>query len=137
MNEMTQIAGPGARSIAYIIDWHIKFLIAFIVLLLGQLVSGNVTDGVDYTIPLVLFIIYQPAVEIFMQGSSPGKKITNIKIVSQNDNPPSFVQLLIRNILRVVDCLPGVYSIGLITCMKTENARRLGDIMAGTKLVYT
>jgi hypothetical protein len=41
-----------------------------------------------------------------------------------------------RNLLRVVDALPGVYGVGLVSCMTDPCARRLGDVVAGTLVVY-
>ena len=40
-----------------------------------------------------------------------------------------------RNLLRVVDFLPVLYAIGLLSMLLTRQHRRLGDLLAGTLLV--
>jgi hypothetical protein len=49
---------------------------------------------------------------------------------------PSIGALLIRNVFRLVDSLPSLYAFGLMMTMFTKNAVRLGDIAAGTVLVF-
>ena len=44
--------------------------------------------------------------------------------------------LVVRNVFRLVDSLPSLYAVGLLTTMVTKNAVRIGDIAAGTVLVY-
>jgi hypothetical protein len=43
---------------------------------------------------------------------------------------------LIRNVLRVVDQLPGVYAVGIVTMLISPRSQRLGDLAAGTVVVH-
>jgi hypothetical protein len=43
---------------------------------------------------------------------------------------------LIRNVLRILDSLPIGYVIGLVATLLTEKSVRIGDIAAGTVLIY-
>jgi uncharacterized RDD family membrane protein YckC len=43
---------------------------------------------------------------------------------------------VVRNLLRVVDALPGVYGVGLACTLIDPHARRLGDIVAGTMVIH-
>jgi hypothetical protein len=46
------------------------------------------------------------------------------------------VAILIRNVFRLIDSLPAFYVIGLFTTMLTRDHVRVGDLAAGTVLVY-
>jgi hypothetical protein len=41
----------------------------------------------------------------------------------------------IRNVLRLVDILPGTYMVGIIAIVATKRNQRLGDLAAGTLVV--
>jgi hypothetical protein len=47
-----------------------------------------------------------------------------------------FHQILMRNLLRAVDSLPGAYLIGGVACLCTRHAQRLGDLAAGTVVIH-
>ncbi|HVY79791.1 MAG TPA: hypothetical protein VG994_02320, partial [Steroidobacteraceae bacterium] len=49
---------------------------------------------------------------------------------------PSIPAHLIRSVFRLVDSLPVFYGIGLVTAVATKNHVRIGDLAAGTLLVY-
>ena len=145
-----RIAGPGGRSYAFVIDWHIRVLLVLAWYILGALLlSGSliVTEGLDgalspgflfvVVIPsAALFFFYHPILEIVMQGRTPGKRIAGIRIVTQSGDVPGVGAILIRNVLRLVDSLPGVYVVGLTAAILTDQSVRIGDMAAGTLLVY-
>jgi uncharacterized RDD family membrane protein YckC len=143
------IAGPGARSYAFVIDWHIR-----IVLALGwfagmsyavfgglSLVENESVDSNSYVFLVVLptfalYFLYHPVLEIAMRGRTPGKRIAGVRIVTQEAQLPSVMAHLIRNVLRILDSLPIGYVIGLLATLLTEKSVRIGDIAAGTVLIY-
>ncbi|HCS42449.1 MAG TPA: hypothetical protein DIW52_06420, partial [Pseudomonas sp.] len=43
---------------------------------------------------------------------------------------------LLRNLLRFVDMLPFGYFLGAISCLQHPNFKRLGDLAAGTLVIY-
>ncbi len=143
-----KIAGPGGRSFAFVVDWHIRLLLslAWYVLgalaLVGTLSAEAVPDaGSSFVYVVVipataLFFLYHPVLEIVMQGRTPGKRMAGIRIVNQEGEVPSVGAILIRNVLRLVDSLPGVYAIGLAATVLTDQSVRIGDMAAGTLLVY-
>ncbi len=143
-----RIAGPGGRSFAFVVDWHIRLLLALAwyvlgaLLLIGTLSAEAVPDagsGFVYIVVLpatALFFLYHPVVELVMQGRTPGKRMAGIRIVNQAGEVPGPGAILIRNVLRLVDSLPGVYAIGLAATVLTDQSVRIGDMAAGTLLVY-
>lgn len=148
-----QIAGLGARSYAFIIDWHIRFLLAlawFALVLLFVDISNSLfenfkyfSDGGDSTLvlfavlpPMIIYFLYHPILEIVMQGRTPGKRIANIQILKEDGRIPSIGTHLIRNVFRLIDSLPGLYCIGIIVALNNKRHLRIGDLAAGTIEVY-
>lgn len=143
------VAGPGGRSYAFIIDWHIRLLIAIAWFLVASLLyTGSVSwfgvgDGAssEYLLLVALpatfiYFLYHPILEILMDGRTPGKRIAGIRIVTRDGQAPSIGAHLIRNVFRLVDSLPFGYLIGFTTTLVTEKNIRFGDLAAGTLLIY-
>jgi uncharacterized RDD family membrane protein YckC len=144
-----EIAGPGGRSYAFVIDWHIRLLAALAWFLVGGLaVAGGfniaeaaTTSPSTFVFVVVLpataiYLLYHPVLEILMQGRTPGKRMAGVRIVTLEGATPGIGALLIRNVFRLVDSLPIAYCVGLAATMLTQQAVRLGDLAAGTLLVY-
>jgi uncharacterized RDD family membrane protein YckC len=139
------IAGIGARSWAFIIDLHIRLFAAGIVFIATLLLQGvNIlnpgsipNDPIIFLPSLLVYFLYHPVLEILFHGQSPGKRIIGVRITRLNGMPANAWQILIRNLFRVVDCLPGCYSIGLLAGLCTTNQVRIGDKVARTILVYS
>lgn len=142
-----QIAGPGSRSYAFVIDWHIRLILAlawFIVatmVLLGSLAAlGEGAPGSAWfwwaMLPsLLIYFLYHPVLEIAMHGRTPGKRIAGVRLVTRSGDIPGVGALLLRNIFRIFDSLPFAYLVGLIIVVFTEHHVRAGDLAAGTLLV--
>jgi uncharacterized RDD family membrane protein YckC len=140
------IAGPGSRSHAFIIDWHIRLLLA----LTWFAIAAYVQTGVVYlkakspssvaAITLLptfaIYFLYHPLVELAMRGRTPGKRMAGVRIVNRLGGTPSTLALLIRNGFRLIDSLPFCYGIGLCTTFFSAQRVRLGDLAAGTLLVH-
>lgn len=141
------IAGLGGRSYAFVIDWHIRIAGALAWFGLSSLILyGDLLAAVDevnallffavVAPSLVIYLLYHPILEIAMHGRTPGKRIAGVRIVAADGHVPSVGALLIRNLLRTLDSLPTLYAVGLATTLVTRQALRIGDIAAGTVLVY-
>jgi uncharacterized RDD family membrane protein YckC len=143
-----RIAGAGSRSYAFVIDWHIRLILAlawFVVatmLYLGRLTLLD-SDGASTTeyyvivgLPAaVIYFLYHPILEIAMRGSTPGKRMAGVRIVTRTGDIPGPGALLLRNVFRLVDSQPLVYLIGLVSVIVTAQHVRIGDIAAGTLLI--
>ena len=128
-------AGLVPRALAFAIDLAIRGLIlavTFIVLgLLGQFGMGLGT--------ILLFLVtwwYMVLFEVFNQGRSPGKQMLGLRVVHDDGTPIGWAASLTRNLLRFVDILPFGYTLGIISCLNHPAFKRLGDIAAGTLVVY-
>ena len=141
-----RIAGLGGRSYAFLIDWHIRLVAAMAwiglgnLLLFGDLLPGTGGGGAliyGVLLPaLAIYLLYHPVLEVAMQGRTPGKRIAGLRIVSLEGRVPATGALLVRNLLRMIDSLPALYAVGLVSVVATRQAVRIGDIAAGTLLVY-
>lgn len=139
-----KIAGPGARSYAFIIDWHIRLLAAiawvlaalFLFTELHGSLRGRAFLLVAVAPSLAIYFLYHPVLEILMHGRTPGKRTAGVRLTNRDGGVPGAGALLIRNVFRLVDALPGVYCVGLATAVFNKESLRIGDIAAGTVLVY-
>lgn len=142
-----EIAGVGARSFAFIVDWHIRLLAAVIWFggagfLVGEYVdAAALFDGrrswvawVAFAPPAAIYFLYHPVLEA-ITGTTPGKRYAGVRIVTDRGLRPSLGAILVRNLLRLIDSLPTFYVIGLLVAIVDGRARRLGDMAAGTLLV--
>lgn len=146
------VAGIGSRSYAFLIDWHIRFLLALAWLVLIAVLLGLLSPAEDFFSPLLkagkvavyagllpaaaIYFLYHPLLEIVMQGRTPGKRMAGIRIVTERALTPDAGALIIRNVFRLVDSLPAFYVLGLVVAMVTARQVRIGDLAAGTLLIY-
>jgi uncharacterized RDD family membrane protein YckC len=140
-----QVAGPGTRAYAFIIDWHIRLLVALAWLLLGWLFTGAMGAATKLSstafvlgagLPATLiYLFYHPILEPMMHGRTPGKRMAGARIVTLEGTTPGIGPLLTRNLFRLIDSLPILYLVGLICCLVTAQRVRIGDLAAGTVLV--
>jgi uncharacterized RDD family membrane protein YckC len=138
------LAGPGSRSYAFIIDWHIRVLLALAWyvgaaqgLTGGLSLAGASAATVSAIVlpALAIYCLYHPLLEVLQHGSTPGKRMAGVRIVASDGGAPTVAALLVRNLLRLVDMLPVLYLVGLMSCMLTRRHVRIGDLIAGTELV--
>jgi uncharacterized membrane protein SpoIIM required for sporulation len=73
---------------------------------------------------------------VLTSGSTPGKRLAALRVVARDGATASVGALLVRNVFRVIDSLPVVYGVGLVTSMLRDDHVRIGDLAAGTLLVY-
>ena len=144
-----EMVGPGGRSYAFVIDWHIRVLAALAWYLVGSIVvAGGMNiaqaaadSSTTFTFVVALpsaaiYLLYHPVLEVLMLGRTPGKRMAGVRIVTQEGATPGIGALLIRNVFRLVDALPFAYCVGLVATMVTRQHLRVGDLAAGTVLVY-
>ncbi len=142
------LAGPGARSFAFVIDWHIRLILALTWYVVGAVIyNGRLALNVPLNnsgrwfgfvvLPaLAIYFLYHPLVELVMRGRTPGKRHVGIRVVTRQGGPPAAGALLVRNVFRLIDSLPGFYGVGLGVMMFSQESLRVGDMAAGTVLVY-
>jgi uncharacterized RDD family membrane protein YckC len=69
-----------------------------------------------------------------IDGQTLGKKLFDLRVVRREDaGPASAKSISARTVLRLIDGIPGMYLVGVLTMLLTDKRRqRLGDLAAGT-----
>jgi len=140
------VAGIGSRFLAALIDTLIQLTIVAalaIIMLVIINISGLNTSGAAAYVALAIGVLGVTAVllgyyiffELIWNGQSPGKRAMRLRVIQISGYPVTPFAVLIRNVLRLVDFLPAYYGVGVITMIVNKNARRLGDLAAGTIVV--
>lgn len=129
-----RLAGPVIRINAWLIDFIIRSVaqttIYFVFIWLGNIGWGVILlafFSIEFFYP-VLFELYQ--------GATPGKKILSLYVCHDDGTPVNWQSSMLRNLLRVADFLPFAYATGLLTMLINRDFKRLGDLAAGTVVVY-
>lgn len=146
------IAGIGSRSYAFLIDWHIRVILALAWLvgtaaILGVLGDQGFWDEIFesmgtlafYIIILptsIIYFLYHPILEVALKGRTPGKRAAGIRVVTTEGQTPDASALLVRNIFRLIDSLPIMYAVGIVCVMLSPRQVRIGDMAAGTLLAH-
>lgn len=146
------LAGPGARAMAFTIDWLLRSMLSAL-WYVGSTLIYNLAQGHGYSLRspaaespgwyflvllpvLAIYFLYHPVLELVLAGSTPGKRRAGIRIVTRIGATPRAGALLLRNVFRLVDFFPGTYGVGLLAVANTRLHTRVGDLAAGTLVVY-
>jgi len=127
-------AGPVARGAAWLIDSLIRIgLYIGLALVLGVL--GATGTGILLVAVFLLEWFYPVYFEL-TKGATPGKSAFGMIVVHSNGTPIGWQASMIRNLLRTVDFLPLLYGFGLVSMLLNKRFQRLGDMAAGSLVVY-
>jgi len=83
----------------------------------------------------LLQFAYFALFEILWGGQTPGKRAIGIRVIKDTGRPLSPVEFVGRNLLRIVDQMPGFYAVGVLIAMFNGQSKRLGDFVAGSIVV--
>ncbi len=128
------LAGIGSRSLALLVDLTLQMLALFLL----ALVADALGDGGAAFASVGAFLVllgYPILFEAFNGGRTLGKAWLGIAAVADDGTPLRFLPAVIRNVVRVVDSLPGTYTVGLIAVLATERNQRVGDLAAGSLVI--
>lgn len=129
------VAGLAARALAWLVDAMIKTIVFTIGAVILALL-GDFGDGIFFIGVFVLLWFYNVLFEVLSHGATPGKKMLGLRVMNANGTPVGWTGSMIRNLLRAVDALPGCYAFGCVSVLLSRNFQRLGDLGAGTIVVY-
>ncbi|OOZ37033.1 RDD family protein [Solemya velesiana gill symbiont] len=129
-----RLAGPIVRACAWAIDLAIR-MVAY-GLILGV---GSFFGGIGTALILIGFFLIEWFYPVFFEirtGATPGKRAMGLVVINDNGTPISFSASVIRNLVRAADFLPLLYGVGLLVMLANRDFQRLGDMAAGTLVVY-
>ena len=122
------------RACAWAIDAAIRG-----VLYIAISIAFAFLGGVGLAVILIgVFIIewFYPVLFEVSSGATPGKQMMGIWVIHDNGTPVSWPSSLVRNLVRAADFFPVLYGFGLLTMLANRDFKRLGDLAAGTLVVY-
>lgn len=135
------VAGIGTRFLAAFVDFLV-WLVVQIAVFIGALalyslggVARSTALILGLTLSFILFWGYFIVFETVWSGQTPGKRALKIRVIRTSGYPIGFLDVVIRNLIRLVDFLPGFYGLGILVMFISPQARRLGDYAAGTIVV--
>lgn len=145
------LAGLGSRFFALLIDSFIQWGIFFALLVLfllavslfNRVLGYNPFQGLPGLLILALGVIivflllngYFVFFETLWSGQTPGKRALKIRVLREDGRPASFFEIMVRNILRLADIMPGNYALGALVILISKKNKRLGDYAAGTVVI--
>ena len=131
----SELAGPVVRALAYLIDILIRSLILSLLSIILAF-AGVAGIGGILIVSFLLEWFYPVWFEVYRNGQTPGKKNMGLAVVNDDLTPITLSSSIIRNLLRFVDFLPFGYLAGLTTMVLTRRFQRLGDLAAGSLVIY-
>jgi len=140
------------RFLAYSIDMGVILAIMYPLFFLGAIGvlfvvglgelfvngMGGILGIIGMVLGLLVILSLQNGYFILQEkrsGTTIGKKLFGIRVTSLDGKPLTLGQAVLRDLMRYIDCIlifPGLFSVLL-----SNRSRRLGDLMAGTVVVYS
>jgi len=139
------LAGVGSRFLAVALDTLLQFGVYAVLGILAIIaVSAGFTSGLQkqWTIAILVFagfsvqLGYFALFESLWNGQTPGKRWTHLRVIQDSGRPITPYDAILRNLLRIVDSLPSMYAVGLVTMLISRENKRLGDYAAGTVVIH-
>lgn len=131
-------AGPASRCHAFLLDLLIRLMTMFVLTsVVGALGGMGGLGAALLLITAFLLEWFYPVVfELSRGGATPGKRVMGLTVIMDNGLPITPAASFTRNLLRIADFLPALYTFGLISMLVRQDFKRLGDIAAGTLVVH-
>lgn len=129
------LAGPVPRALAWLIDLLLRLgILMGVAMLLG--IFGQVGNAVFLLMWFFLEWLFPVWCEVRHEGATPGKRAFGLRVLHDDGTPVGWSASMTRNVLRAIDFLPLFYGFGLASVLLNRDFKRLGDLAAGTIVVY-
>lgn len=140
------LAGVGSRFLALAFDTLVQFIAGLVLVLIGLGINVSASfpwpsGEIWLTALLVLLVFllqfgYFAFFETIWNGQTPGKRRERLRVIRDSGQPITTYDAVTRNVLRIVDSLPGFYAVGILSVLLSSQNKRLGDYVAGTVVVH-
>lgn len=140
------LAGIGSRFLAAAIDSLIQaviglalFVAGISIVALGMFRSQGALVWLMALGVFLFFLLqfgYYAGFEAWWNGQTPGKRRQHLRVIKDSGRPITVYESVARNLLRLVDSLPGFYGAGIVSMLLSAQNKRLGDYVAGTVVVH-
>ena len=131
----------GRRIVAGLID--VALLFALFLVMAENFGEFSSTETAEFSASLsggaalvyfALVLAYYAAAE-GIAGTTLGKRIMGLTVIRMDGSDYGWGPVLLRNVLRVIDGVPVLYLVGIISVGVTRENQRLGDLVAKTVVV--
>ncbi|MGE5842224.1 MAG: RDD family protein [Deltaproteobacteria bacterium] len=145
------LAGLGSRTAAFLLDTAIRWFLVLAILAVVGLFHKFMSDlglfawvtDLSSTWLIALAVLayglvdlgYFLFLEALWSGQTPGKRWQRLRVIRVTGQPIGWLESSIRNILRAVDLVAGVYPVGIVVAFLSRNNQRIGDYAAGTVVI--
>jgi len=140
------VAGIGSRFLALALDTLIQIAVGLVVGIAGAFAIGAVsaalpkaavwTGAILILFYFALYFGYYALFEIIWNGQTPGKRKIGIRVIKDSGRPLTPAESIARNLMRIVDYLPFLYGVGIVSAVLNKQNKRLGDFVAGSIVVH-
>ena len=132
------LAGPIVRFLAWILDFiccAVMIIAINIAMTFLSVVTPDLAAALGVFFYFTVSVGYAITLEWMWRGQTVGKRLLRLRVVDAHGLRLQFSQVAIRNLLRIVDLLPGLYVIGGVAALVTRKSQRLGDLAANTVVI--
>jgi uncharacterized RDD family membrane protein YckC len=135
------LAGVGSRFASALLDYILQIIILVALALVlgygaGLSPGGSALSSAAWIVGFFLvFWGYDVAFEVLNSGRTPGKAANGLRVVLESGAPVTFVPSAIRNVIRIIDLIPGNYLVGVTSILVTKKNQRIGDLAGGTLVI--
>lgn len=124
-----ELASTLARILSTVID---LFFVGFITSIIMAVSLGS---ELVFYLSSLFFMLYHLIMEYFNNGQSLGKRLLRLRVISLTGERPTFNELVMRWMFRLVDVTFSIGMLGSIFISSSKKNQRLGDILANTTVV--
>ena len=137
-----QFASIGNRFIALLLDTIILLFVFALVFFALFDTDEEVGSFTFYILTTFIGVFYWLLLEGLNDGQTVGKMAVGIRVVKINKATGEISRCtigasVVRNLLRIIDNLPFLYIIGLISISSSDYEQRVGDRAADTIVIKT
>lgn len=131
-------AGLFSRAMAWLVDVLIRIgiYIAIAMIIGFSGLDGDFFYGIFLIILFLMEWFYPVLFEVLRNGKTPGKSVLGIHVLHDDGTPIGWSASMTRNLLRTADFFPLFYGAGVLSLILNKDFKRLGDLAAGTVVVY-
>lgn len=132
------VAGPLSRAFAFSIDLLLRTVIYTVLatVIIAAFDASDAGVGVMLLLTFLLEWAYPVVFEAGAGGATPGKMALGLVVLHDDGTPVGWTAAVVRNLLRAADFLPFGFLFGLTSMAVQPQFKRLGDLAAGTVVVY-
>ena len=142
-----EYGGLGPRFAALVIDFFALSLFFFpatkIVKGVWIMSSSDHSWGYGWMVTDPLCLIFLLVIVVYfillegLAGTTIGKRLLGLRVVTADGHVPGLGPSLIRNLLRFVDALPAFNILGMVLIVTSPQKARFGDRVASTRVIRT